>query len=124
MQKVENYKDAIKVAIPAFIAIGLLVVEKDLGSALIFFGIFITMLYIGTSNLKYVLTGVILFFCGGIMSYYMFAHVRVRVKYGLIPLNIKQVSEIRYVNPYLQSHQEDYSELGLGLECPINTTCA
>lgn len=89
IQKIKDYKDALKVAIPAFLAIGLLVLEKDLGAALIFFGIFITMLYIGTSNLRYVLTGVASFFIGGVLSYFMFAHVRVRFQIWLDPFKYK-----------------------------------
>jgi cell division protein FtsW (lipid II flippase) len=89
IQKISNFFDAIKVAIPAFIAIGLLVVEKDLGSALIFFGILMTMLYIGTSDFLYMMTGFLSFLGGGILSYYMFAHVRVRVEIWLDPFKYK-----------------------------------
>ena len=55
-----------------------MVLQKDLGSALLFFFISITMLYIATSNWKYVATGLGLFAIGGTASYYMFSHVRRR----------------------------------------------
>lgn len=89
IKNVKNGLDAIKTSIPVFIAIGLLVVEKDLGSALIFFGIFISMLYIGTSNLFYVISGLVSFSMGGVLSYFIFSHVRVRVEIWLDPFKYK-----------------------------------
>ena len=89
IQNIESFRDLLKVAIPVFVAISLLVIEKDLGSALIFFGIFITMLYIGTSNLKFMLAGLISFITGTILSYFMFAHVRVRFEIWLDPFKYK-----------------------------------
>jgi cell division protein FtsW (lipid II flippase) len=80
IQKVDNFTEAIKSAIPVFIGIAILVVEKDLGASLIFFGIFMTMLYIGTSNIKYILSGLGVFFSGGVLSYFMFSHVRTRIQ--------------------------------------------
>jgi cell division protein FtsW (lipid II flippase) len=85
VQSVEDFKDAIKVAIPVFLAIGVLVIEKDLGASLMFFGIFMTVLYIGTSNLKYILAGISAFFIGGFISYFLFSHVRVRVSIWIDP---------------------------------------
>lgn len=82
---IKNFNDALKAALPVFIAIGLLVIEKDLGAGLIFFGIFITMLYIGTSNPSYILTGISIFSVGGFMSYFVFSHVRTRINIWLNP---------------------------------------
>lgn len=89
IKEIENFKDVIKVAVPVIIAICLLVIEKDLGSALIFFGIFMTMLYIGTSNRLYILAGLGAFTCGAVLSYLMFKHVRVRVEIWLDPFKYK-----------------------------------
>ncbi|WP_243120225.1 FtsW/RodA/SpoVE family cell cycle protein [Caloramator sp. E03] len=86
---IKGFKDVLKLSIPVFICIGLLVIEKDLGAGLIFFGIFITMLYIGTSNFKYVLIGMLLFSVGVIASYFIFPHVRVRIDIWLDPFAYK-----------------------------------
>ncbi|TDT63722.1 FtsW/RodA/SpoVE family cell cycle protein [Fonticella tunisiensis] len=85
IQDIKNAYDTIKVAIPVFICIMLLVVEKDLGAALIFFGVFMAMLYIGTSNKKYILIGIACFALGGVLSYFLFNHVRIRVDIWLNP---------------------------------------
>lgn len=80
LQEIENFKDVIKIALPVFACIGILVIEKDLGASLLFFGIFMTMLYIGTSNLKYILSGLGIFSVGGVLSYFAFGHIRKRFK--------------------------------------------
>ncbi len=79
LRKVESFKQVLIAAIPAFIAIGLLVIERDLGAALIFFGIFITVLYVSSSRLVYVAIGTGGLGVMGVISYFLFSHVRVRV---------------------------------------------
>lgn len=62
-----------------------LIIEKDLGSALLFFGIFLSMLYIASGQLLYVVTGLLAFIGGAYGAYHAFAHVRVRVLGWLDP---------------------------------------
>ena len=62
-----------------------MVIQKDLGSALIFFGISVTMLYLSTNKLKYIVTTFILAGVGATLSYKLFDHVRVRVAIWLDP---------------------------------------
>jgi cell division protein FtsW (lipid II flippase) len=53
--------------------------EKDLGSSLLFFSIFIVMLYMATARIAYVVVGGGLFTIGAIIGYSIFAHVQDRV---------------------------------------------
>jgi peptidoglycan glycosyltransferase len=62
-----------------------LVAEKDLGSSLIFYAIFLTMLYTATGRPAYVVTGLVLFAAGAVGAYYAFGHVRLRVDIWLHP---------------------------------------
>ncbi|MFD3155735.1 FtsW/RodA/SpoVE family cell cycle protein [Haloimpatiens sp. FM7330] len=78
LKKYENFKDLIEPAIVVMISLGFMVFQRDLGSALIFFGISITMLYIATSKVKYILVCVLLFIVGSFISYKLFGHVRLR----------------------------------------------
>lgn len=56
-----------------------LVLSKDLGSALIFFVTYLTMLFVATTNWIYLLTGA-LGGCGAsVLAYALFSHVRTRV---------------------------------------------
>ncbi|TLN18730.1 FtsW/RodA/SpoVE family cell cycle protein, partial [bacterium] len=63
----------------------LLIFQKDLGTALIFFGTFLAMIYAATGRWSYVISGIILFAAGAVLCYFLFAHVRVRVAIWLNP---------------------------------------
>ncbi|MCY6371269.1 FtsW/RodA/SpoVE family cell cycle protein [Clostridium ganghwense] len=78
LKKYTQNKDLIEPAIVVMISLGFMVLQKDLGSALIFFGISVTMLYIATSKVKYVATCFGLFAAGSVISYKLFSHVRLR----------------------------------------------
>ncbi len=62
-----------------------LVAEKDLGSSLLFFGVFLVMLYAATGRSGYVIVGIGLFAAGASAAYAMFAHVQSRVAIWLDP---------------------------------------
>ena len=53
--------------------------EKDLGSSLLFFSIFIVMLYMATARIAYVVVGGGLFVLGAAVGYSIFTHVQDRV---------------------------------------------
>jgi cell division protein FtsW (lipid II flippase) len=61
------------------------VIGKDLGTALLFFGIFLTMLFVATGRRSYVLIGLILFVAGSVVAYQLFGHVARRVDVWLDP---------------------------------------
>jgi len=63
----------------------LFVVQKDLGSALLFFGIFLAMLFVATGKPLYVLGGLLAFFAGSFVMYQLFDIVRLRVGIWLNP---------------------------------------
>ena len=66
-------------------SLAVLVREKDLGSSLLFFGIFIVMLYVATERTSWLLIGLGLFGVGSYVAYQLFGHVRVRVDVWLHP---------------------------------------
>jgi cell division protein FtsW (lipid II flippase)/cell division protein FtsI/penicillin-binding protein 2 len=63
----------------------LLIWQRDLGAALLFFGTFLAMLYIATGQSLYVWSGLLLFLGGGVAGYHLFSHVRARVDAWLNP---------------------------------------
>ena len=75
----EEVKQLFQPALVAGFSMGCMVLQRDLGSALIFFGISITLLYVVTSNKKYVFTALGLAAIGSVAGYTMFGHVRERV---------------------------------------------
>jgi len=58
---------------------------NDLGTALLFFGTFLTMLFVATGRRSYVLIGLILFVVGFTVAYQFFGHVQTRVDIWLDP---------------------------------------
>jgi cell division protein FtsW (lipid II flippase) len=68
-----------------------LVVTNDLGSGILYFGIFLAMLYIATARVWYVLAGVALFAGGGVVAYQRIAHVHERVTIWLHPWTTQKV---------------------------------
>ncbi len=67
------------------ISLLLLVFQRDLGAALIYFGVFLAMVYAATARILYVLFGLGLFVAGALASYLLFDHVRDRVLIWLNP---------------------------------------
>ena len=63
----------------------ILVASKDLGSALIFFVMYVTMLHIASGERRFLFLGVILLLVAGGLAYLLFSHVRVRVDTWLDP---------------------------------------
>jgi len=61
------------------------VVSNDLGTALLFYGIFLTMLFVATGRRSYVLVGLILFIAGSFVAYQLFGHVARRVDSWIDP---------------------------------------
>lgn len=70
--------------------------EKDLGSSLLFFSIFIVMLYIATARVVYAAFGGILFALGAWVGYEKFAHVQSRVVAWLHVFDPKIVKDQGY----------------------------
>lgn len=75
----KDFKDLIEPGIVVMVTLGFMVLQRDLGSALIFFGLSITVLYLATSKFKYVIICIFLFMIGGFISYKLFGHVRLRI---------------------------------------------
>ncbi|MEN8076783.1 FtsW/RodA/SpoVE family cell cycle protein [Clostridioides difficile] len=85
----EDFKQLLQPALVAGFSMGCMVLQRDLGSALIFFGISITLLYVSTSKKKYVFTALGLAAVGSVGGYLMFGHVRERVMIWLDPWKYK-----------------------------------
>jgi cell division protein FtsW (lipid II flippase) len=66
-------------------AVMIVVLQNDLGSALLFFGIFLTMLYASTGRLLYVIAGLLSFAIAVYFTYELFSHVAVRVRNWIDP---------------------------------------
>lgn len=59
--------------------------EKDLGSSLLFFALFITMVWIATQRAAYLVIGTVLFSAGAFFAWRTFGHVQTRIDVWLDP---------------------------------------
>ena len=66
-------------------SLAVLVRGRDLGTSLLFFGIFVVMLYIATERTSWLLIGLGLFFGGALVAYRLFGHVQRRVDTWIDP---------------------------------------
>lgn len=67
------------------ISIVILVWQRDLGTAILFFMIFLTMLYIASGSTLIMISGAVLILIAGFAAYYLFAVVQLRVDIWLNP---------------------------------------
>ncbi|MEO5851459.1 MAG: FtsW/RodA/SpoVE family cell cycle protein [Nocardioides sp.] len=68
------------------VSLGVLVFQRDLGSSLLFFGLFLVMLYVATERPGWLVVGAVLFAAGAYAGYLQFAHVQTRVNIWLDPM--------------------------------------
>ncbi|HSL98398.1 MAG TPA: FtsW/RodA/SpoVE family cell cycle protein [Candidatus Deferrimicrobiaceae bacterium] len=67
------------------IALGIVIVQRDLGAALLFFLVFLLLLYVSTARLSFVALGFAAFALGAVALYALFGHVRERVDIWIDP---------------------------------------
>jgi cell division protein FtsW (lipid II flippase) len=67
------------------IALGIVIVQKDLGAALLFFAVFLLLLYVSTARISFVVIGLAAFVIGAGLLYFVFDHVRTRIDIWVDP---------------------------------------
>lgn len=78
-------RDLGPVALAWLASLAVLIRLKDLGTSLLFFGVFVVMLYIATERTSWVAIGMLLFASGAWTAYHVFAHVQERFDTWLHP---------------------------------------
>lgn len=78
-------RDLGPVLVAWLICIGVLVLGKDLGTSLMFFGLFIVLLYVATERVSWVVIGLLLFAGAALMAYSLPFNLKTRVDVWLHP---------------------------------------
>lgn len=94
--------------------------QKDLGSSLLFFALFIVMLWVATERFSYVVTGTALFAAGAYLSWRAFDHVQTRVTIWLDPWADTQDKGFQIVQAAFAMAAGGVGGTGLGLSGRIN----
>jgi cell division protein FtsW (lipid II flippase) len=79
-----------------FVSLAVLFMEKDLGSSMLFFGIFVIMLWVATGRATYLALGLVLFAAGALIGWAAFDHVQTRVDIWLHALDPAKVHGFGY----------------------------
>ncbi|MBJ7514663.1 MAG: FtsW/RodA/SpoVE family cell cycle protein, partial [Acidimicrobiia bacterium] len=104
--------------LPWSAAILIMVQQKDLGSSLLFFAVFVAMLYMATERVAYVIIGLLLFAAAAFIAYLAFSHVQLRVDIWLDPWKDAQNRGYQLVQSLFALGSGGISGAGLGLGRP------
>lgn len=85
-------RDLGPVVVAWMLSIGVLVFQKDLGTSLLFFGLFLAMLYVATERVSWIAIGLTMFTAGALVAWKIFAHVQQRVDMWLDPFSDKSLA--------------------------------
>jgi cell division protein FtsW (lipid II flippase) len=86
-------RDLGPILIAWLVSLAVLIFEKDLGSSLLFFGVFVAMLYVATERVSWIAIGLALFAAGAYLAYRIFDHVQQRVELWLDPFSQASIEQ-------------------------------
>ena len=96
------------------IALLIVIFEKDLGSAVVFFFVFLSMLYVATGKRFYLVVGLLLIAVGMVGAYGMFGHVQTRIANWLNPFADPQGAGYQMVQALYSMADGDLFGVGIG----------
>ena len=96
------------------IALLIVVFEKDLGSALVFFFVFLAILYVATGKKFYLIVGFLLMVAGIAVAYLLFDHVQTRVANWIDPFADPQGAGYQMVQGIYSIADGDLFGVGIG----------
>jgi len=83
--RLPELRHLLPIAIAWGFAVMIMVAQKDLGSSLLFFTLFVVMLWVSTGKVAYLVTGFMLFAVAAVSAWMLFDHVQTRVSIWLDP---------------------------------------
>ena len=87
LYKAADLKNVLISAAMAGVHVLILVASKDLGSALIYFVMYVAMVYVASGKQRYLLAGLIGGLFAAVIAYTLFSHVKLRVQIWLDPFS-------------------------------------
>ena len=98
--------------------VGFLFLQKDLGSGLVFSGVFIFAQYMYEPHRKYMIVNFLILSFGAILGYILFTHVKVRVKIWLDPFKYADGMGYQIIQGFYAIASGGFFGTGLGLGRP------
>ena len=87
-QKYKKYLPIIKryfLMIVVYLFIGMFFLQKDLGTAMIFYGLFLVYQIVNQEDIRLILLNLLIAIAGAVAAYMLFSHIRIRVSTWLDP---------------------------------------
>ncbi|HEY7971156.1 MAG TPA: FtsW/RodA/SpoVE family cell cycle protein [Candidatus Limnocylindrales bacterium] len=100
------------------IALAIVVLQRDLGAALLFFTVFLSLLYIATGRVGYVVVGILLFLAGAYLMYLIFPTVQTRVDIWIDPFKSPNGSGYQIIQSLFAFGRGGLLGTGLGAGLP------
>jgi len=100
------------------VSLGVMTLQRDLGSSLLFFVLFIVMLWVATGRSTYLTVGSTLFALGAGFAYTQFSHVRDRVEVWLDPWPEARAAGYQVVEASFALADGGIAGTGIGLGTP------
>jgi peptidoglycan glycosyltransferase len=108
------------------VSIVIMTLEKDLGSSLLFFALFMLLVWVATGRTAYVVVGALLFAAAAFIAYKTFGHVQERVDIWLDPWKDYSGSGFQVAQSWFAMAWGGVAGTGLGLgnpnQIPVVTT--
>ncbi len=105
-------------------AVAVMVAEKDLGSALLFFTLFTVMMWVATERAAFLIIGLGLFALAAVIAYQLFAVVQTRVSVWIDPWSQYQGKGYQIVQAMFAFANGGTGGTGLGLGSPTKIPAA
>ena len=90
LRKGADFSKVVQATVVAGLHVGILVLSRDLGSAVIFFAAYLVMIYVASRNVGYLALGLAGGSAGAVVAYHLFGHVRQRVTAWKDPMAVYQ----------------------------------
>ncbi len=105
-------------------AVAVMVAEKDLGSALLFFTLFTVMMWVATERAAFLIIGLVLFAVAAVIAYQLFGVVQTRVSVWIDPWSQYQGKGYQIVQAMFAFANGGTGGTGLGLGSPTKIPAA
>ncbi len=93
----KSFHSAAVATVVAAMHVGILVLSRDLGTAVVFFAAYIVVVFVATGKLRYPLVGLAGGSAAAVLAYYLFGHVRARVTAWQDPFAVYETSGYQIV---------------------------
>ena len=113
-----HVKDLLPILLFVMVAISLLVLQRDLGAAMLLAGVFLLVFFVVTSNIRATLAAMLLGGAGAYASYLLFDHVRARIAIWQDPWATYSTSGYQIAQGLMAIASGGLWGLGLGLGSP------